>query len=88
MENTLPGDDCFREVTKGNVRVRMHEVLGKGAKMYVVEVSAYSLFSTDWKILSLQGTFDLQTANRLFEKLTSRIRGYSWMDEDFIRDDQ
>ncbi len=78
------GDDCFREEKKGNIRVRLHEIPGEHSKRYVLEVSAYSTFAEDWKILRLIGSFDLQTATDLFEKLAGRICGYSWVDDEIL----
>jgi len=87
MGNQSTDDDaCFREETKGNVRVRLHETEGENGKRYVVEVSAYSSFACQWKILQLAGSFDLQTANDVFAGLTRRIRGYSWMDDEYLLD--
>jgi hypothetical protein len=83
-DQPIGGDDCFREEKKGNIRVRLHEIPGERSKMYVLEVSAYSNFAEDWKILDLIGSFDLQTATALFEKLASGIRGYSWVDDELL----
>ena len=85
MATTQPGNaDCFREEMKGNVRFRLHEIHSEKGKLYAVETSAYSSFAEGWKLLHFIGSFDLLTATDFFEKMVSGIRGYSWMDDDFL----
>ena len=78
--------DCFREEMKGNVRFRLHEIHGEKGKRYAVEMSAYSSFAEEWKLLHFLGSFDLRPATDFFEKMVSGIRGYSWMDDEVLLD--
>jgi hypothetical protein len=76
-----------RERVNGNVRFRLHRFQTDDGAKYGVEVSAYNRFADQWKLQQFIAGLDLQPATELFNELVGTVRGYCWIDDEYLTED-
>ncbi len=85
VETTPPKAIIRKEKVNGNVRFRLHEFHTASGPRFGVELSIYSSFADEWKLDQFTAGLDLQAATELFDWVADTISGYSWSDDEFVR---
>jgi len=76
------------EAFKGNLRIRIHKLSTIGdPPTYLVDVSAWSAWGEQAKLLFAQGGIDLEDARGLLASLTEQLRWYDWHEDEVLWED-
>ena len=78
-------EGCLEECYKNNLRIRLYQFTRNDRSLsHMIDVVAWNAWAVQGKIISAVGGIDLQSAQTLFQSLTTDLSHYDWMEDTII----